>query len=298
MEQQYHAAGERDTIRGCSTRLLTQIAAGGGGTAARTLASNMLYLFNGSVSSASTNYWINSASDASNGVWQDIATTDRRLRSQVANDYALFVKDDWKVNSRLTLNLGLRWEGYASPYIKEGFTSRITNQGLGLFGVHQPADPNNPLADWLDSPGRIYLSGYGSTVPASSALACTTGTANPNGIPTSTCDPNLLTTSEFVGPNTPNPDKSALPPAWKNFAPTVGFAWTVPWFGEGKTTVRGGFGMSYVTPGRNGSNLETVLGNAPGATISGTFNTSDPQFQPILNSGRSPTFPISRSWFP
>jgi outer membrane receptor protein involved in Fe transport len=227
----------------------------------------MLYFFNGSVSSASTNYWINSASDASNGVWQDIATTDKRLRSQVANDYALFVKDDWKVNSRLTLNLGLRWEGYASPYIKEGFTSRIANQGLGLFGVHQPADPNNPLADWLDSPGRIYLSGYGSGASASSALACTTGTPNPNGIPTSTCDPSLLTTSEFVGPNTPNPDKSALPPAWKNFAPTVGFAWTVPWFGEGKTTVRGGFGMSYLTPGRNGSNLETVLGGAPGATI-------------------------------
>src|SRR5205085_8380146 len=108
-------------------------AAAGGGTAARTVASNMMYFFTGSVSTASTNYWINSADDASKGIWQDIATTDRKTRSQVSDDYALFVKDDWKVNRRLTLNLGLRWEGYASPYIKEGFTSRIANQGLGLF---------------------------------------------------------------------------------------------------------------------------------------------------------------------
>jgi len=267
---------------------LAQAPQGSGVTASRTVAANMLYFFTGSVSTASTNYWINSAADATNGVWQDIATTDKRYRSQVANDYALFFKDDWKVTRRLTLNLGLRWEGYASPYIKEGFTSRIVNQGLGLFGVHQPADPNNPLGDWLDSPGRIYLSGYGSNVAAGAALACTTGAANPNGIPASTCDPNLLTASEFVGPNTPNPDKSALPPAWKNFAPSIGFAWNVPWFGDGKTTMRGGFGMSFVTPGRNGSNLETVLGNAPGATIAGTFATSDPQFQPIISSGRLP----------
>ena len=267
---------------------LTQIANGGGNTAARTLASNMLYFFSGSVATASTNYWINSAADATNGIWQDIETTDRRLRSQVADDYALFMKDDWKLNSRLTLNLGLRWEGYASPYIKEGFTSRIINEGLGLFGVHQPADPNNPLADWLNSPGRIYLSGYGSSATASSALACTMGTTNPNGIPASTCDPNLLTKTEFVGPNTPNRNDPALPPAWKNFAPTIGFAWTLPWLGDGKTTIRGGFGMSYLTPGRNGSNLETVLGNAPGATFAGTLNTSDPQFQPIISSGRLP----------
>ncbi len=263
-------------------------AAAGGGTAARTIASNMLYFFSGSVSTATTAYWINSAADATNGTWQDIATTGRKLRSQVSDDYAMFAKDDWKVNRRLTLNLGLRWEGYASPYIKEGFTSRIANLGLGLFGVHQPADPNNLLGDWLSSPGTIYLSGYGSSATASSALACTKGTTNPNGIPASTCDPNLLTASEFVGPNTPNPNKTALPPAWKNFAPSLGFAWQVPWFGDGKTTVRGGMGMSYIAPGRSGSNLENVLGASPGATISGTFNTGDPQFTPILSSGRVP----------
>src|SRR5262249_33823404 len=238
---------------------LSQVATGGG-TAARTVASNMLYFFNGSVSTASTNYWINSATDAKNGVWQDIATTGKKIRSQVADDYALFVKDDWKLTRRLTVNLGLRWEGYASPYIKEGFTSRIVNQGLGLFGVHQPADPNHLLADWLDIPPHLYLSGYGSNPVGAAALACTKGVANPNGIPASSCDPSLLTASEFVGPNTPNPGKQALPTSWTNFGPAVGFAWNVPWFGEGKTTLRGGFQRTYSTPGRNGSNLDNVLG--------------------------------------
>lgn len=97
-----------------------------------------------------------------------------------------------------------------------------------------------------------------------------------------------MTASEFVGPNTPNPHASALPELWKNFAPSAGFAWNVPWFGEGKTTLRGGFGVSYFTPGRDGSNLENVLGAAPGSTIAGAFSTSDVQFQPILDSGRLP----------
>src|SRR5206468_2932782 len=32
---------------------------------------------------------------------------------------------------------------------------------------------------------------------------------------------------------------------WGNVGPAVGFAWQVPWFGEGKTTVRGGYQITY-----------------------------------------------------
>src|SRR5262249_32215882 len=145
-----------------------------------------------------------------------------------------------------------------------------------------------PLADWLDIPPHIYLSGYGSNAVGNAALACTKGVTNPNGIPTSTCDPNLLTSSEFVGPNTPNPGKNALPTSWTNFGPALGLAWKVPWFGDGKTTLRAGFQRTYSTPGRNGSNLESVLGSSPGSTISGSLNTSDVQYQPILSGGRVP----------
>jgi hypothetical protein len=257
-------------------------------SAGRTILSNMAYFLNGSVSTAGTSYWINSVADANNGTWQDIATTGKKLRDQVADDYALFVKDDWKLTGRLTVNLGLRWEYYASPYIKQGFTSRIVNQGLGLFGVNQPKDPRHPLADWMDIPPHIYLSGYGSNAVGNAALACTNGTPNPNGIPTSSCDPSLLTASEFVGPNTPNPNKTALPTSWTNFGPALGLAWNVPWFGEGKTTLRAGYQRTYSTPGRSGTNLENVLGSSPGATITAGLTTTDSQYQPILNSGRVP----------
>ena len=30
-----------------------------------------------------------------------------------------------------------------------------------------------------------------------------------------------------------------------NFGPAVGFAWQLPWFGKGKTTLRGGYQMNY-----------------------------------------------------
>ena len=61
----------------------------------------------------------------------------------------------------------------------------------------------------------------------------------------STCDPATLTTLEFIGPNTTNPNKTVIPHDRNNFGPAIGFAWNVPWFGEGKTTVRGGYSIQY-----------------------------------------------------
>jgi len=250
--------------------------------ASRTASTNLLYFLNASVANASQLYWIDAADDVKNGTWQDIATRERKYRNQVQNEASFFLKDDWKVRNRLTLNLGLRWDYYGSPYIGSGFTSSAVGLGAGLFGVGRAASEG--LFDrWL-TPGSTYLTGYGSSVSAANALACVKGVSQSPLLPVSTCDPNTLTQIEFVGPNTPNPDKVVIPNDYKNFGPAVGFAWQVPWFGEGKTTVRGGYQITYGGAGRSGGQLDTLLGSAPGVANSAVTQITDPNIAPILAS--------------
>ena len=54
-----------------------------------------------------------------------------------------------------------------------------------------------------------------------------------------------MITIEFVGRDTPNPKKVAIPNDYLNIGPAAGFAWRVPWFGEGNTTIRGGYQITY-----------------------------------------------------
>jgi hypothetical protein len=84
---------------------------------------------------------------------------------------------------------------------------------------------------------------------------------NPAGIPTSNCDPTLLSKVIFVGPGTDNPDKTLIPQKGQ-FSPALGASWQLPWFGEGKTTIRGGFQRTY---GRPGTAYSGGLLSGPGA---------------------------------
>ena len=246
----------------------------------RTDVANMLYFLAGSVNSASQTYWINSYEDVVNGTWHDTndqSTGGRKYRPVDKQEYSGFVKDDWKVKRRLTLNLGVRYEFYGSPYIKTGFTSTTVDTGKGLFGVGR-ATNGDIFSNWLQ-PGNVFLTGYGPTAPAASALTCANNVTQAN-LPVSKCDPNLLTTIEFIGPKTPNPEKTAVRNDRNNFGPAVGFAWEVPWFGEGRTTVRGGYQISYGGSGRTvgggGTTAdETVVGQAPGSLSTPTTVLAD-----------------------
>src|SRR5439155_15746713 len=80
----------------------------------------------------------------------------------------------------------------------------------------------------------------------------------------SNCDPSLASTVEFVGPGSPNP-KDHLVPQSGRFGPALGAAWQVPWFGDGKTTVRGGFQRTY---GTAGSTFSGGLTSGPGGDAS------------------------------
>jgi hypothetical protein len=240
------------------------VTAGTAGTSAQDQARSLLYFLNGSIGTGSQLYWIDDSTDVTNGTWENYNTLERKYRDQVQNEIAIFAKDDWKVSRTLTLNLGLRWEYYGVPYIGSGFTTAAPEIGRSLFGVGRTVlGSDNPLDKWLYTPGNTYLSGYGPT----GLLECNMGTASGvAGIPASTCDPSLITTVEFVGPNSPNPKKTVYPNDMNNFGPAVGFAWQVPFFGrEGQTIVRGGYQLTYGGAGRGGSGAESFLGGAPGA---------------------------------
>src|SRR5437016_3732951 len=84
-----------------------------------------------------------------------------------------------------------------------------------------------------------------------------------------------LTTAEFVGKNSTQPNKLLYNNDWNNFAPSVGFSWSLPWWGKEKTVLRAGYGWSYTgrpISGANSTNSITgVAGGLPG-TFGGVGN--------------------------
>lgn len=132
------------------------------------------------------------------------------LRQSLQSAYA---QDDWKVNAKLTLNLGVRWE-YGSPY----------------------TELNN------------YISNFDPV--SQTVLTLTPGAVAGNGI-------TPFTGSGVYGRSLLNPDLN-------DFAPRVGFAFAA----NPTTSVRGGFGTSYVHYYRAGSGNILAI-NAPQAQFAG-----------------------------
>jgi hypothetical protein len=239
--------------------------------ASRGSVGTLLNTMYGAINLPNTGYWIDGQKDVKAGAWQDVTTVENRFKSndpyghqtrgQIQEEWSFFAKDDFKITSRLTLNFGLRYDFSGSPYLTEGLTNTLADEGMGLFGPSR-ARSADPFDTWL-TPGDLYLTGYGST--AADPLKCALGVANPAGIPTSNCDPNLLSKVIFVGPGTDNPDKSLIPEQGK-FSPAIGFSWQLPWFGEGKTTLRGGFQRTY---GKPGAPFSGGLLSGPGASDPG-----------------------------
>ena len=105
----------------------------------------------------------------------------------VQTSFNEFIRDDWRVNSRLTLNLGLRYELPLPWYQPQNYWATFHR------GQQSTVFPNAPV-------GEVFYGDQG--VPRGMVLT-----------------------------------------AKHNFAPRFGFAWDV--FGNGRTAVRGGFGIFY-----------------------------------------------------
>jgi hypothetical protein len=121
-----------------------------------------------------------------------------------------YVQDDWKATKRLTLNLGLRWDFY-SRHTEENNLATTFIPGPGVGAVQYLESANAPLG----SPGCDL-----------------TGAAASTAVLAGVCGPGGFAKTGQLGPN-----------RYKDFGPRVGFAWDV--FGDGKSSVRGGFGISY-----------------------------------------------------
>lgn len=217
-----------------------------------TNANSLLYFLAGSLNSAQMYYYIYSPT---NPQWQSFLVHARKLSYVDQNDWAAFVKDDWKVRPALTLNIGLRYEHYGVPYSHNGLTPQPIGGGLALLGVS-----GRSFSDWL-RPG--------------------TGPVNVGN----------ETQIELVGPNSPNPSRGLYKDDWKTLGPAVGFSWQPPWEGKGKTNIRGGYQISYVKPGNLGNLVNDNLLNPGFSTLAQTNGPLDGSYFDLRNL--STTIPIT-----
>jgi hypothetical protein len=183
----------------------------------------------GSVSSIGHLNWITDPNNLDE--WTNGSNSTSRYKETELNqtEFSAFFKDDYKITNNLTLNLGARWEYYAVPYVGSGLTVSPVGGGAAAFGIS-----GRDFTGWM-SPGV-----------RADVMAL-----------------------EFVGPNSNNPNTTVYPNDWNNFGPAIGFAWQVPWFGEGKTTVRGGYQVTFQT--RGFSDIEGALANPPGSTYNASY---------------------------
>src|SRR5579871_3996296 len=154
--------------------------------------------------------------------YQELAVQDHGQWNNVS--WAAYVQDNWRVNRKLTVNLGLRWDGVPHTY--------EANNRMGNFypSLYNPAD-----AATFNTAGTICAS---AADPGCTGVSPGLGTS-PNPILAGV--PLYLNGIGIPGQN--GVPKGLVNNHWANFGPRIGFAYDVT--GGGKTVVRGGFGIMY-----------------------------------------------------
>ncbi len=163
-------------------------------------AENLLNNLAGSVST------VTQALNAPGGADPQFLPGEYKQRTWKNQEYFFFVKDDYRVSKRLTLNLGMRYEFYGVPYDPNGKTAALAGGSPSIFGIS----------------GTDYSAMFR---PGASGGA--------------------LTRVELIGPGSANANRQLYRPDRNNFAPHLGLSWALPWLGENKTILRIGYSMGY-----------------------------------------------------
>jgi hypothetical protein len=151
------------------------------------------------------------------------------------NRYKLFepyFQDDWRITDRLTLNLGLRLSLFETYRDKQ-------KQAFNFDPAHYVAGQTVVNTD-----GSVSGLGTDPTKPVSISNL-------PNGI-------------VQCGVTAGVPD-GCMQSHWFNPAPRIGFAWDPK--GNGKTAIRGGYGIFYEHTNGNEANTESLENSPPLATV-------------------------------
>jgi Carboxypeptidase regulatory-like domain len=173
----------------------------------------------------------------------------------------LYFQDDWRVNRKLTLNLGLRWSFFGRYQEKQ-------NQEYG-FSPNLWSAANAPSVD--PSTGALVTNGSGQVIgyQYNGLMQCGAKSSSYPGV---SGGPTGCMQNKLVNP-----------------APRIGFAWDPR--GDGKMAIRGGYGIFFEHMNGNEANAESLqLGAAPNSPSSTQY--SIPSYSQV-GAGGGLLFPVN-----